>query len=159
MRVSPFAALMVSFLSWLGIGVFLLHKGLNHLVSLTQGNVNSSLMQYLQKMCGGMQQAILFCICIGLFVGFLKGRFVLIKTVHRLAERFFSFSQGMKLKEMYPLSYVILISSMMLLGMSMKWIPISQVIKGTLDVAVGAALINGSLQYFRIALTKGRKQA
>lgn len=159
MRVSPFTALIISFASWLGIGVFLLYKGLRLLVELSPGVAHSSMLSFFSKMAGGMQQAVLLCICIGLFVGFMKGRFVLSKTVGRLSNRFFSYGRPMSLKEMYPAYYLALVGSMILLGMSLKWMPVPQEVRGTIDVAIGAALTNGAFQYLRVAFSKGRQVA
>lgn len=159
MRISPFAALLISFASWISIGIFLLYKGLTLLVGLATFEAHSSLMTSLSQMAGGVQQAILTCICLGLFVGFMKGRFVLSKTVARLSNRFYSYARPMAFKEMYPVSYLVLIGSMVLLGISLKWLPIPQELRGTVDVAIGSALTNGAFQYLRVAFTKGRQLA
>lgn len=159
MRVSPFRALIISFASWLGIGVFLLYKGLRLLVELAPGTSHSSMLSFFSEIAGGTQQAVLMCICIGLFVGFMKGRFVLSKTVTRLSNRFFSYGRPMLLKEMYPAYYLALVGSMILLGMSLKWMPVPQELRGTVDVAIGAALTNGAFQYLRVAFSKGRQVA
>lgn len=157
MRFSPFSALLISFVSWLGIGVMLLYKGLHLLLSTLQSQKSSWLIKKLGASMGSLENATLVFLCFALFVGFIKGRFVLSKTVNRLSDRFFSFGRPMSLKELYPTSYLILLSSMMTLGMVMKWVPMPSDLKGVMDVAVGFALINGSLQYFRLAFTKGKK--
>ena len=157
MRLSPFTALLISFASWLCIGVFLLYKGLSFLVHLVPGTTPSPMLDILSKIAGGNESAVLVCISIGVFIGFMKGRFVLSKTVARISNRFFSFKRSMTLKEMYPVSYLILISSMILLGVSMKWLPVPLDVRGTMDVAIGSALTNGAMQYFRLAFSKGRQ--
>ncbi|MEI8328759.1 MAG: hypothetical protein WCG14_01985 [Chlamydiia bacterium] len=156
MKISPFIALMISFVSWISIGVFLLYKGLTILVELSYMDPSSFFMDRLAQMAGGRQPAILVCISAAILLGFLKGRFVLSKTVLRLSNRFFAFSRPMSIKEMYPTSYLILLGSMMCFGMLMKWISIPLEVRGIVDVAVGSALINGALQYFKLALSKGR---
>lgn len=159
MRISPFAALLISFASWVSMGVFLLYKGLTLLVELATFEMPSSFMHSLSQRVGGMQQAILTCICLGLFVGFMKGRFVLSKTVARLSNRFYSYARPMAFKEMYPVSYLALVGSMVLLGLSLKWLPVPQELRGTVDVAIGSALTNGAFQYLRVAFSKGRQLA
>jgi hypothetical protein len=52
--------------------------------------------------------------------------------------------------------YFLLIGSMILLGISLKWLPIAPEVRGVVDVAVGSSLINGSLQYLRMAFSKGK---
>lgn len=109
---------------WLFIGTFLLYKGL-HLVpdSLYLG--------------------------VGLVIGFIKGRFVLAKTVSRVVSRIASLPLPIRFSDAYSRSYWILIGSMVVLGMSFKFLPISAELRGVIDVAVGFALMNGALLYFR----------
>lgn len=156
MKISPFIALIISFVTWIVIGVVLLHKGLTILVDLSYLDRSSLFIDVLSRLVDGRQTAILLCISTAVLIGFLKGRFVLSKTVMRLSNRFFSYARPMSLKELYPISYLILLGSMMCLGMLMKWLPLPAEIRGFMDIAVGSALINGALQYFKIAVSKGR---
>jgi hypothetical protein len=156
MRISPFSALILSFASWLSIGIFLLYKGLRILVDLAAMGSESSLMTKLGKIAGGHEQAVLCYIFIALFLGFIKGRFVLSKTVNRLTDRLFALGRNVSLSEIYPRMYFLLIGSMILLGISLKWLPIAPEVRGVVDVAVGSSLINGSLQYLRMAFSKGK---
>ena len=159
MRLSPFAALLVSCLSWFAIGIFLLCKGVTLLVELAQPGRSSAIIDSFRSMAGGREQAVLVFICIGLLVGFMKGRYVLSRTVNRISTRIFSFAGPIELSQLYPLSYLILIASMVVLGLSLKWLPVPQEIRGTVDVAIGSALTNGALLYLRLAFTKGRQVA
>lgn len=111
---------------WFFIGTFLLYKGL-HLV------VDSA------------------SLGIGLVIGFIKGRFVLAKTVRRVVGRIAALPLPIRLKDAYSKSYWILIGSMVVLGMSFRFLPISVGARGIIDVAIGSALINGALLYFRAA--------
>ena len=159
MRFSPFSALLLSFFSWLSIGIFLLYKGLKILVDLSVASSSSPFLQDITGLAGGRDRAVLFYIFFALFIGFIKGRFVLSKTVNRLAQRFSSFGGRIPLKELYPAYYLLLIGFMMLLGLSLRWIPIFAEVRGIVDVAVGSALINGAMQYFRLAFAKGKNVA
>jgi hypothetical protein len=131
-QIRHLTALILSAATWFLMGLFLLAKGLNLLV------VKADMKE-------GM---ILFLIVLGLFVGFLKGRFVLSKTVKRMATHIFSLPNPSPLKKVYPLSYYLILAGMMGLGILFRWLPAS--IHGFVDVAVGAALMNGSLLYLRL---------
>jgi hypothetical protein len=134
---------------WLFIGVFLLYKGLR---LIAQASFQSgSLCDRMQGTFGTPQQAATIFIAIGLMVGFFKGRFVLIKTVRRVVSRISSLPLPIRFKDAYSPSYYILIGSMMVLGMGFRFLPIPLDIRGTIDVAIGSALINGALLYFRAA--------
>ena len=156
MKITPFKALMISFATWLLIGVFLLQKGLKLLVGVAHSQESGYFTQLLGNTIGSKEHAALLFITVALMIGFLKGRFVLSKTVARISNRFFSYGEYMTLKQLYPFYYVAIIFSMMLMGMLLRFTPLSGEVKGIVDVAVGSALINGAMQYFRVAFTKGR---
>jgi hypothetical protein len=120
---------------WLVIGIFLLAKGLSLIALHMQG-----------------EQMAFFYISIGLLVGFMKGRFVLSRTVDRVTGRIISFPEPVALKNVYAPSYMMLIGGMMLLGFLFKWLPIPGNFKGVVDVTIGSALINGAILFFRKAL-------
>jgi hypothetical protein len=111
--------IVITGISWLCMGVWLLYKGLS-LISKS-------------------------------LVGFLKGRLVLSKTVKRITKRIYSLQAPVGFKDAFPVSYWLLIGFMMTLGMGLKFLPISIDIKGAIDVAIGSALVNGAMLYFRTA--------
>jgi hypothetical protein len=53
----------------------------------------------------------------------------------------------------YDQKYWILLCLMMMLGMMFRFLPIAVDIRGGIDVAIGSALINGAMLYFRQILT------
>jgi len=83
------------------------------------------------------------------FLGFLKGRFILSKTVQRISNRIFSLPLPIRWVDAYPKSYWLLISCMMLLGLLMRLVP--SLWHGFIDVAIGSALLYGAMLYFRKA--------
>lgn len=116
-------AILLSGALWLAIGIFLLYKGLY----LIPGS--STL------------------IAVGLLVGFLKGRLILPKSVRRIVARIQALPEPISLKQLYPPSYWILIGSMVGLGLAARLLPND--IRGFIDIAIGAALMNGAMFYFR----------
>ncbi len=85
----------------------------------------------------------------GLFFGFLKGRFVLRKTVQRISLRIAELQAPISFVDAYPKSYWLLLASMMSLGFLLRLVPVE--VRGFIDVVVGSALLNGALLYFRAA--------
>ena len=90
-------------------------------------------------------------VSVGVFVGFCKGRFVLSKTAKRVCLRILSLESPIRFKQVYGLSYALLILGMMGIGMGLRFLPIPMDLRGMIDVAVGSALITGSMFYFRTA--------
>jgi len=125
------AWISISGLIWAMAGFLLLYKGLRILGSLPNQNVAT------------------WWVAGGLLLGFIKGRFVLSRTVHRISSRIASLPEPIHFLEVYPKSYWILLSSMMGIGLLMRLVPAN--IHGFIDVTVGSALINGAVLYFRSA--------
>lgn len=134
---------------WLAIGSWLLAKGL-HLIA--QGTFLSDPEHSLAlRLFGPPQKAASTLIALSLLIGFIKGRFVLSKTVKRVSLHIASLPLPIQPKKVYAPSYLALLASMMLLGLILRFTPIPLDLKGALDTTIGSALINGSLLYFRAA--------
>ncbi|MFS8563267.1 MAG: hypothetical protein LVR00_02625 [Rhabdochlamydiaceae bacterium] len=157
MQYSHRTWIIISGLIWCAVGVLLLIKGLTYIVMAAAAPEGSHpLFSSIAAFTGTVEQAALFLISLGLLVGFIKGRYVLSKTVSRITKRILSLNDPIDWKDVYPKSYYILIFSMMLIGVLFKWLPIGFAIKGFVDVAIGSALINGALLYFRKAMAYSR---
>jgi hypothetical protein len=154
MRLSRTALIVFSALSWLGIGVFLMVKGLKFIVAAAQTAELSSTMQTVASMAGGREQGALALICIALLIGFIKGRMILVKTVKRVIDRIHSLPDPIRFRQIYAPRYYALIGTMVLLGLSFNFIGIGLEWRGLIDVAIGSALVNGASSYIRFALIK-----
>jgi hypothetical protein len=159
MRWSKTTWIMISGMIWFIVGIGLLTLGLNFIVFKAQVETHetTSLIAKIAPLAGGREQAALALIAIGLIIGFIKGRYVLVKTVRRVVERILSSEMPLKISRIYSRGYLILIGGMILLGLSMKWLGFPTEIRGLIDVAVGSALMNGASTYFRIALHVNRE--
>jgi hypothetical protein len=121
--------ILISGMIWAVVGLLLLYKGLrifNHFSD---------------------PQAAAWWIALGLFIGFLKGRFILSKTVQRISKRILSLSAPIRFLDVYPKSYWMLIASMVALGGILRFVPDTW--HGLIDVTVGSALLNGAMLYVR----------
>lgn len=147
--------LIISGLVWLAVGSSLMMMGLNFLLSGTKGDrsLESSypLLDSMAPYMGNLEQAALVIVALGLFIGYFKGKFVLGKSAKRGIERIQSFPNPTSLSNIYSAKYYILLAIMIGLGMSMKYLGVPSDVRGFVDVAVGAALINGSMFYFKAA--------
>jgi hypothetical protein len=112
---------------WLLGGVFLLYKG----VSLI-GNS--------------------WFLIAAVLLGFVKGRVVFAKTVQKMAMRIAHLPQPIRLFHVYPWPYWCLIGVMMGMGVVLRFFP--DTVRGIVDVAVGSALVQGAMLYFRVAAVK-----
>lgn len=149
MNIRHGAAIILSGVTWMGIGMFLMIKGFTLILVPMTTQSQPVLLPYLHLWIGNMQQASLLWICLALLIGFIKGRVILRKTAERLMKRILALPNPSSLVSIYPRSYLILLALMMSLGMLLKWVPIPCDIKGLVDVAIGSALVNGSAFYFR----------
>lgn len=144
---------------WLGAGLYLMSLGLNFLVeSLTlahHGQIGPLLS--LLNPAASFDQAIVLIVTLGLSIGFVKGKFILAKTVRKTVERVLELRAPIPFWKIYSVKYCLLLGLMMLLGISFKLLGFSLDVRGLIDVAIGSALINGSMHYFRQALAT-RKQ-
>jgi hypothetical protein len=134
---------------WLAIGFSLLYKGL-HLISAAAFQTDTLCFAW-QGVFGTPHQAATVFMGFGLLLGFIKGRLVLSKTVQRVSKRIASLPEPVRLSDAYSRSYWLLIGAMMALGMLFRFLPIPIDVRGIVDVAVGSALLNGSLLFFRAA--------
>ena len=141
----------LSGLLWFTVGVSLLSLGLSLLVFASENAGNFPLIEALERVVGSADSAALLCVCAALGIGYFKGRYVLLKSVRRVVERICSVAEPRTVAGMYSWQYCALIGSMVLLGISIKHLGIPSDIRGVVDVAVGGALVNGAMIYFRFA--------
>lgn len=158
MKLKHKSLITIAGLSWLAIGIFLLSMGLRLIVTKASdyefgGLSDSSLLSFVAPISGGFQQAGMILVAVALFIGYFKSRFVLAKTVKRMVTRIRHLQQPAPVYKLYSLSFYVVIAAMMGLGVLMRTTGIPNDIRGLIDVAVGSALINGSLLYFKNAFS------
>ncbi len=144
-------------LVWFAIGIFLLSLGIRFILEtvrnplLTDLPGRFSMLALTSSFIKERNNAVILMLTFGLLLGFLKGRMVLGKTVVRQVERISSLPNPAHIKHLYTKAHYILIASMIGLGVSMRFIPITLDTRGVIDVAIGSALMNGAMLYFRSA--------
>lgn len=139
---------------WLLVGFFLLQLGLRLMLepaNLTEEGY-TPLLSAIAGLAGGYYEAAAAMIAIALYIGFLKGKHLLQKSARQGVERIRTFPNPAPIQNIYSAKYYILLGGMILLGFSMRFIGFPNDIRGMIDVAIGAALINGAVAYFRLGL-------
>ncbi len=132
-------------LLWLGVGVMLLTKGLSLFAQAVLDP--TSLCARMSGYFGSARQTAIAFIGVSLALGFVKGRFVFSKTVRRVVQRIEQLSLPIRPQHVYSRPYLLLILSMVGLGLSLRFLPILPDVRGFVDVAIGSALINGSVLF------------
>jgi hypothetical protein len=151
-KVSHFTLIFLSGFVWLAVGCFLLPLGLNFIVaSLLKENAMQPhpVLNFIAPYVGGLDQAAIAWIVFALLIGFIKGRRVFSKSVQRSVKRILALPNPSSLSKIYAPSYYILLGSMVLLGVLVRFT--TQDIRGGVDIAIGSALVNGAMLYFRQA--------
>jgi hypothetical protein len=158
-KLSHKTLIVLSGFIWMGIGCMLLSLGINFLVesalheqALYSGNY--PVIDGIASFAGGLEQAALVLVAFSLLIGYLKGRYVLGKSAYKGVERIRLFSNPTSLTNIYSAKYYILLAAMVGLGMSVKFLGLPVDVRGMIDVAIGSALINGAMIYFRLAFER-----
>ena len=113
-------------------------KGIQFLTSLPKG--------------GGGEEKAMILVATGLFLGYIKARFVMCKAVEKLSCRILAMKTPIPFKNIYPPKYFILLAFMISLGIIMNVWNLRIDIRGTVDLAVGSALMHGAITFFRIGI-------
>jgi hypothetical protein len=143
------AWIAVSGFLWLAVGGGLLFKGLR---LISEGAISPDSLSFrMQGLFGTPQQSGTALIAAALLIGYVKGRFILSKTVKRVALRIASLPLPIRFTSVYAPSYFVLIGGMIALGILLRFLPIPIDLRGFIDTAIGSALINGAMLYFQAA--------
>ncbi len=135
---------------WLAVGLMLMFKGTPMVVkAATQPQL--PLISLLKPLVGSCEQAAMVLVVSGLLLGFIKGRTVLAKAARKSIERVKGFEVSFPMKKFFSARYVILLGIMMGLGFLLRVLKLPVDVHGLIDVAIGSALIQGAMVYFRSA--------
>ncbi|GAB5410926.1 MAG: hypothetical protein ChlgKO_00400 [Chlamydiales bacterium] len=144
MEVEKKNAIKLCSLIWFGTGVFLMWKGLHLLSSLE--NTKAPLLRFAAKYSSSFDQAVLLLIATALILGFLKGRVALRDVVNRTISRM---QEKVALKNLFALRDLCLNAFMVVLGLLIRFLPITNDVRGFIDVVIGSGLMNGAMLFVR----------
>ena len=136
----------------MAVGIFLLSLGitlLNNFITLNGGYypLASLLTDYTSR-----ETSAVLLIALGLFIGYFKATKVLHKVAKRTVDQVNTLPADASITAVFGPRYWLLIALMMFLGMAIRFFGVPEDVRGLIDVAVGSALLNGSMVYFRSAL-------
>ncbi len=131
MQLNRTKLIIFSGLIWLSVGIMLLSVGFKYLI---KGAAET--------------QTLITCITLALILGYLKGRYILKKSVHREVFRILSITKSVRISDLYSKKYYILLAIMVCLGYLMNALALPPIIRGTIDITIGSALIKGAMLYF-----------
>ncbi len=153
MRFHPSILVSIQGAVWLGVGVFLVCKGVLLItILLTYPEFGSSLFVKGASHLGGTGNGVVLLICLGLFIGWLKARFVLIRVIRKNVTRLLQMPSPIPLKKIYEGRYYLILALMISLGILPRTLGLKNDIHGFIALTIGAALLNGSFLYFRFSL-------
>ena len=140
---------------WILVGIALLNVGLKFLLNpaLSSGMMaNQWILPTLKQWLGSQEGAALSLVVTALGVGYMKGKHVLAKSARQGIQRILQLSNPASIFSVYSAKYYILLGCMMGIGILMNVFNVPTDLRGWVDVAVGAALIQGSVVYFKQAI-------
>jgi hypothetical protein len=147
MRIRHKTALLITGLLWMGIGAFLLLKGVRYLFYPEE---NTLFISHLKQLFSSDFHAFLIPTLIAVLLGLFKGKFALSKAAHRLSQNLLKKPDPCPIFSLYPPAYFFLLLGMCFMGISIKWLPIPYDVKAVIDMTVGFALSTGSSYFFRV---------
>jgi hypothetical protein len=106
-------------------------------------------MNYLFFSTGKAEVAAAILFVLSLSIGYAKGRFVLSKSATRTINRLRTLPSPTPIYQLYSPPYYLLLALMVCLGISIKYLGITGEIRAIIDVAIGTALLSGSIEFFR----------
>ncbi len=152
MQVQHKTAFALSGAIWFAVGLSLMTVGITLLRAMPTTPIGElPLFSYLTTFFSESGYPLIILVVAGLALGYVKGKFVMTKAAGKGISHIRSLPNPTKLYHVYSRRFVILILGMMTLGMSIKWFGVPIDIRGFIDLAIGSALINGSMIYFREA--------
>lgn len=156
--------LIVAAITWVILGLFLMTRGIDLLLLVpdfdtilepyrVNTNLNTNLSPFfiwLSQQLDNTLEAGLFYVVIALALGTIKAKTIFRKIVSRNVARITKM-QTKKLLPIYAFSMkdYIVMSAMMLLGIICRALDVWVDIRGCIILAVGAALLQGSIYYFQ----------
>lgn len=153
MQIRQRTGVFLSGTLWLIVGFMLMLKGIRLLMAIrsdpTLSLENFSLVKLFLPLAGHVEQVVLCLVVLGLVLGTLKGRTVLTKAAHKMMAHIRQLPEPLPLRRLYPVRYYVLLGCMMSLGVIRRLTGIGDDVGGVVDLAIGCALIQGALVYYR----------
>ncbi|MCH9633713.1 MAG: hypothetical protein S4CHLAM7_04460 [Chlamydiae bacterium] len=161
-KCSHFILIVLSGLVWTVIGVMLMTLGMHHMMDTLRFwdeiviSPSFSLFKSLALVFPRPEQAMAALIIGCILIGYVKGHFVLNKSVRSGVQKILGYPNPAELKNLYTRKYYVLLLFMMCLGFFIRWLKLPGDIHGAIDLAIGSALLKGAFSYFKYAWAEKR---
>lgn len=161
MKLSHRSLILLSGFIWLSIGIALFCLGVRFFSEVVKNPVLSlkshcfSVVGCASSFARNQIEAALLCMVAALLIGYVKGRTAFAKAAKRQLKRIDRLPSPASPTQLYGKGYILLIALMILLGISMRFLPITLDTRGFVDIAVGFGLVQGAMHYFRAAAHPG----
>lgn len=152
--------IVISGVIWSIVGILLMTLGMHHIMDAMRLwddlaiSSSPSLLKYLSTFLQKPEHALTVIIGICLLVGYLKGYFILNRSIKAGVQRILSYPNPSEIKNLYSKKYYLLIIGMMMLGVILRAAKLPEDIHGAIDLAIGSALLKGALTYFKYAIAE-----
>lgn len=140
---------------WFIVGLALLFSGLEmiFLIDFLQGQTFTPLINILMyAFTGAIIPSIIVICLVGLLLGYVKSKWALVRMIGKTMERIYPLSGLVRISNLYRLHEALLVIAVITLSRVIKIFPIPLDVQGVINIAIGSALINGAVIYFRFAL-------
>jgi hypothetical protein len=137
MRLTYTKAVFICAFVWAMVGYRLLSKGILLFSELEKG------LEF------GAKDQLKWFIGLSLLIGLIKGRWVLRKSADRVIRHIVSFEEPLSIRSFLPKSFYFVMIGMMFLGLSMNLLPFPILLRASIDLTVGVALLLGSLHFLK----------
>lgn len=160
MKLTHSRLLILAGVIWLMVGAYLLPLGLNYLNEAAELAAKGKLTDYpllssLQGFISDPQTSVVVLITISLIIGYTKGKMAMGAAVRKTLERLNQAENPAPITHLFTPRYLGLIACMMALGIALSKLGVAWDVRGVIDIAVGSALVNGAMLYFRHASEAG----
>lgn len=147
MKIKHSQALRLTGLLWFFIGLFLTVSGI--VFFLKAYEMQSTL--WILPLFPAKEIGFLVLFLVAIILGFLKARFLLMRSVKKMTSKLLKMENPVVLKKLYPITFYLLVFCMLSLGLILRLLHIPQDVKAFFMLTVGIGLLNGSALYFQFS--------
>lgn len=155
MKFEKYQLITLAGFLWFVLGITLLTKGLYLMIltaHLSGEKAGPILNVFMYAFTGGIVPAALTILLLGVVLGIMKGRWALGRAATLLVRRIYPMRGKIHVAKLYRIHDYLLIVGIIALSRLLNWIEVPNDVHSLIDIAVGSALINGAMVYFRYAI-------
>lgn len=140
---------------WFIVGIFLLFSGLKLIffTGLIKGQSFTPIISVIMyAFTGAIIPTMIVIVFLGLLLGYAKSKWAFVRVIRKTVQRIYPMPGLVRISNLYRLHEILLIFAVIALSRIVQFIHLPLDIQGVVNIAIGSALINGAVVYFRFAL-------